>query len=133
MTSPYTSALVTLATRDLDKLVTFYRQLFRQEPHPYHPNVYAEFQISGLRLGIFRPRDTDISEFANARGSTISLCLEVNDLEATLDSIQQLYITADQAHDLSQLSTSQIIFASHGREIYIYDPDGHRLILYQTN
>ena len=53
MLSNCTAAFVTLATSDLDKIVLFYTDLWQQKPQIYRENVYAEFQISGLRLVFF--------------------------------------------------------------------------------
>jgi hypothetical protein len=58
MTFQYTAAFATLAATDMDTLVGFYAQLLAQEPKLYIPDVYAEFQLSGLRLGIFKPKET---------------------------------------------------------------------------
>ena len=86
MLSNCTAAFVTLATSDLDKLVLFYTELWQQNPQIYRQNVYAEFQISGLRLGIFQPNKSNNAEFANSRNSSMSLCLEVENLESATQS-----------------------------------------------
>jgi len=52
---PIHAHLVTLASVDTAKLVLFYTQLFSRTSNP-HSNVYAEFQLPSLRLGIFRPK-----------------------------------------------------------------------------
>ena len=80
MLSNCTAAFVTLATSDLQKIVLFYTDLWHQKPQTYRENVYAEFQISGLRLGIFQPDKSNNAEFANSRNSSMSLCLEVENL-----------------------------------------------------
>ncbi|HEY9847920.1 MAG TPA: VOC family protein [Leptolyngbyaceae cyanobacterium] len=116
------SAIVTLATSDINKLIIFYTQLLQQEPVNYIPNVYAEFDLPGLRLGIFRPKESELSEFQNSGQSTIGLCLEVNDLENAIAHFTKL----------GYPPPGQIITASHGREIYAYDPAGNRLILHQS-
>jgi hypothetical protein len=116
-----TTALVTLATVDLELLVLFYTNLLSQNPNPFIPNIYAEFQLPGLRLGIFRPKETHSSEFESAKNG-MSLCLEVTDLEG---AISHLTI-------LGYPPQGEIFIASHGREIYAYDPLGNRLILHQS-
>jgi predicted enzyme related to lactoylglutathione lyase len=118
----YTDALVTIATVNFDNLVSFYTQFLGQNPTNLMPNVYAEFQFSGLRLGIFQPKSTDEAEFETTAKSKISLCLEVNNLEAAI------------AHliSLGYPPPPNMTIASHGREIYAYDPDGNRLILHQA-
>lgn len=118
----YTDAFITLASFNTSRLVLFYKQLLRQEPKPYIPNVYAEFQLPGLRLAIFKPKETNESEFNNASKSKMSLCLEVSDLEKVI-----AHITV-----LGYPPPGKILTASHGREIYAYDPEGNRLILHQS-
>lgn len=117
-----TAAFVTLAAIDIKTLVVFYTYLFQQEPKPYIPNVYAEFQLPGLRLGIFKPKQNNESEFDNSAKSGMSLCLEVSDLEEAI-----AHLTA-----LGYPPPGEIITASHGREMYAYDPGGNRLILHQA-
>ncbi len=116
-----TAALVTLASVDFEKLVRFYTQLLAQEPKSYTPYVYAEFQLRGLRLGIFRPQQMNRSEFEQAK-SGMSLCLEVNDLKGAIAHLSAL----------GYPPPGEILTASHGIEIYAYDPDGNRLILHQS-
>ena len=116
-----TAALVTLASVDLEKLVLFYTQVLGKEPKPYIMYIYAEFQLPGLRLGIFRPQKTNRSEFQKAK-SGMSLCLEVNDLKGAIAHLSAL----------GYPPPGEILTASHGIEIYVYDPDGNRLILHQS-
>lgn len=116
-----TEALVTLASDDIEITVLFYTQILGQEPKLYIPKIYAEFQLSGLRLGIFKPK-SEQSEFENFAKSRMSLCLEVSDLEGAIAHLTTLGYPPPR----------EILTASHGREIYAYDPDGNRLILHQS-
>lgn len=118
----YTDAFVTLATVEVEILIQFYTKLLGQKPKPYIPNVYAEYHLSGLRLGIFKPRKTDEEEFHNSSQSGISLCLEVSDLESAIAHFAAL----------GYPPPGEISTASHGREIYAYDPVGNRIILHQS-
>lgn len=117
-----TGALITLAAVDTESLVIFYTKMLNQEPAAHIPNVYAEFQLPGLRLAIFKPKETNRQEFDNSAKSGMSLCLEVSDLE---DAIAHLT-------DLGYSPPGEILTASHGREIYAYDPGRNRLILHQS-
>lgn len=117
----YSSAFVTLAAIDLEKLVLFYSNLLVIEPQPYVPNRYAEFQLPGLRLGIFQPKLTHQSEFKNS-GNAMSLCLEVSNLEKAIAHLTHL----------GYPPPGETLTASHGKEIYAYDPEGNRLILHQS-
>jgi predicted enzyme related to lactoylglutathione lyase len=120
MTVLHTDLFVTLADPGGETLVHFYRRLFGQEPSVDIPKVYAEFQLPGLRLGIFKPKHP--AEFAGQSGG-MSLCVEVSDLESAI------------AHftSLGYPPPGEIAIAAHGREIYAYDPCGNRLILHEKN
>ncbi|MEA5534020.1 VOC family protein [Crocosphaera sp. XPORK-15E] len=117
----YSNAFVTLAATNFEQVVQFYHQLLSQTPHPYQPGRYAEFQISGLRLGIFQPQPSHQQEFSNSLGSGLSLCLEVENLETAIALLTEMGYSPP----------GNINTASHGREIYGYDPGGNRLILHQ--
>lgn len=118
----YSQARIAIATLQLDSLTDFYTKLLQQSPHPYQPQKYAEFQLNGLRLGIFQVKLERWEEFRNAEQSRISLCLEVEDLYQAITHLTQL----------GYPPPSSVIKASHGLEIYAYDPDGNRIILHQT-
>lgn len=119
-----TDAFVTLGVADFAKVINFYSQFLNQEPQPFVPNVYGEFRFpGGLRLGIFQPNAENFSEFSNSNQSGMSLCLEVENLESAIAHLTSL----------GYPPPGEITFASHGREIYAYDPAGNRLILHQSN
>ena len=122
MVFQYTNAFVTIASVNFENLVKFYTKFLEQKPVILIPNVYAEFNLVSMRLGIFKPKNTNESEFEAITKSKISLCLEVSNLE---DAIAHL--TA-----LGYSPPGDISIASHGREIYACDPDGNRLILHQA-
>jgi predicted enzyme related to lactoylglutathione lyase len=115
------SVFVTLAANDLEKLVLFYSNLLNIKPQHYTLNRYAEFQLAGLRLGIFKPKQMHQAEFKNS-SSTMSLCLEVSDLENAVAHLTHL----------GYPPPGEILTAAHGKEIYAYDPQGNRLILHQS-
>ncbi|NEQ32289.1 MAG: VOC family protein [Leptolyngbya sp. SIO4C5] len=117
------AAFLTLASPHIENLVQFYQQLFDQKPEPYIPHKFAEFQLAGMRLAIFKPKAANQAEFASATSGRLSLCLEVDDLEQAIAHLQTL----------GHPATDEIMAASHGREIYAYDPDGNRLILHQSH
>jgi predicted enzyme related to lactoylglutathione lyase len=123
----YDSIFVALADGEGEVLVTFYRNLLGLEPIAYVPNRYAEFQVGGLRLGIFKPKADQRSHFQSASGelshrSSMSLCIEVKQLEKAIDWLTELGCPPP----------GEIITATHGREIYAYDPAGNRLILHEA-
>ncbi|MEH1899150.1 MAG: VOC family protein [Nostoc sp.] len=122
MVFQYTNAFVTIASVNCENLVNFYTKFLEQKPVILIPNVYTEFNLLGMRLSIFKPKNTNESEFEAVTKSKIGLCLEVSNLE---DAIAHL--TA-----LGYPPPGNISIASHGREIYAYDPDGNRIILHQA-
>ena len=124
------AVFVALADPNGKTLVQFYQALFGQAPIAQVPGVYAEFQLPGLRLGIFKPKSSHAVEFAAQTGN-MSLCLEVEQLEGAIAAIEQAYLeTPLTAFD--HMLPGEIMVASHGREVYAYDPAGNRLILHEA-
>ena len=121
MTINLRDAFLTIAAVDLEKAIAFYSQLLAQKPQPYVPNVYAEFDLKSMRLAIFKPKADNQAEFDDSLRSGLSICLEVSDLEATIQ-----HLTA-----MGYPPSGDITTASHGSEIYAYDPMNNRLILHQ--
>lgn len=115
------AGFITLASSQFDRLVHFYQGLLGIDPHSYRPDRYAEFKLPGLKLALFRPQADHQAEFAAAASGPMSLCLEVADLEAAIARLS----------DLGYPPPGPVITASHGREVYAYDPVGSRLILHQ--
>ncbi|MEA5463076.1 VOC family protein [Leptothoe sp. PORK10 BA2] len=113
---------VTLASEDLPELVAFYQGLLGYSPHSHLPERYAEFWLPGLKLALFKPSADHRQEFSNPAGS-MSLCLEVANLQVAIATLT----------DLGYPPPGSITHASHGQEIYAYDPRGNRLILHQSN
>ncbi len=117
-----TEAFVTIATINFVKLADFYIKFLGQNPNNHIPNSYAEFQLSGLKLAIFKPKKSHFSEFSDSFRSSISLCLEVKDLESVMYHLETL----------GHAPFGEITHAPHGREVYAYDIDGNRIILHQS-
>jgi predicted enzyme related to lactoylglutathione lyase len=118
----YSAVFVALADLNGQGLKTFYQELFGQEPSVEIPQVYAEFQLPGVRLGLFNPKAAHHAEFVFSSSGGMSLCIEVEDLEAAIAHITHL----------GYPPPGHIQLASHGREIYAYDPCGNRLILHES-
>jgi len=117
----YNKVLIAIASFNLSSLVNFYSLLLEQEPKNLIPSVYAEFKLPSLQLSIFRPKATHEWEFATSGKSPLSLCMEVNNLEEAISQLTSL------GYPFSQ----EIYLTSSLREIYAYDPDNNRLILYE--
>ena len=118
----YRTGWVVLADFTDETLVPFYTKLFEQEPTVYIPKIYAEFCIPGLRLGIFTTKVSNQPEFIGPSSGRMSLCIEVQSLEEAIAHLASF----------GYPPSGQIRTASHGREIYAYDPAGNRLILHET-
>lgn len=103
-----------------ERLVAFYTALFAQKPAIHKPQ-YAEFHLPGLRLGIFQPKVDQRQQFMGQAGS-MSLCVEVSSLESAIEHLKTI------GHPPS----SAVMVASHGREVYLHDPAGNRLILHES-
>ena len=116
----YSNVFITIATENIQLLTDFYSQILQKKPDVYRPDIYAEFILKELRLAIFKPKLERSQEFANV-GSSMSFCIEVEDLEKAIATFR----------DLGCTPPGEIIEASHGKEIYAYDPMGNRLILHQ--
>jgi predicted enzyme related to lactoylglutathione lyase len=112
------AVFVALADREGAALAEFYRHLFAVAP-TVQSSSYTEFTLPGLRLGIFQPKADHRQEFQGGGGS-ISLCVEVEQLETAIERLTEL-----------GAPVGEISVASHGRELYAYDPAGNRLILHQ--
>jgi len=123
MSLKLTTAFLTLGTPNFVGLVAFYQQLLGQEPTQLRPQIYAEFQLPGLRLGIFRPKDAlaIVPVVLDESPARMSLCLEVEDLDQAIAHLSAI----------GYPPPGTIITASHGCEIYAYDPDGNQLILHE--
>ncbi len=115
----YSAGLVTIATVNFDQLVEFYSNILSQSPNPYRFGIYAGFRLPGLELGIFRPTEEREADFATPSRS-LGICLEVQNLDEIFAAMSG-----------PEYETSELISASHGREFYLADPDGNRIILHQ--
>ncbi|MCG9893129.1 MAG: glyoxalase [Thermosynechococcaceae cyanobacterium MS004] len=118
----YSTVFVAIAEGQGHNLSAFYQALFNQRPAIDIPQVYTEFELLGARLGIFKPKATHLGEFAAPSSGGMSLCLEVENLEAAIAHL----------NELGYPPPGQIQQVSHGREIYAYDPCGNRLILHES-
>ncbi|MBD2232337.1 glyoxalase [Phormidium tenue FACHB-1052] len=110
-----------LASENFGRLVDFYGELLDQSARPYQRDRYAEFHLPELRLAIFKPNTDHASQFAAPSSGAMSLCLEVTDLDGAIAHLTHL----------GYAPPGPVLTASHGREVYAYDPDGNRLILHQ--
>lgn len=116
-------AFLALATPNFEQTVDFYQTLLVQSPQPFMAERYAEFQLGdSLSLAIFPPKPEQQDEFALTNAGPLSLCLEVTDLEGAIAHL-----------DAQACPHGKILKASHGQEVYAYDPQGNRLIIYQPN
>jgi predicted enzyme related to lactoylglutathione lyase len=122
MSLQYQRTWMTIAPRNFDKSCDFYTQLLGQSPDRTMSRsdhiIYAEFDLIGLRLGLYQAK----SDYP-ATPSTLSICFQVENLEAAIELVTSL----------GYPPPGEIMHPSHGREVYAFDPDDNRLILYQPN
>jgi hypothetical protein len=118
----YTTCFVAIADLDGYTLKQFYRALLEQDPAVDIPNVYAEFALAGLRIGLFKPSNTHHVEFQSPSSGSMGLCIEVESIESAIAHLTSLGCPPP----------GQIQQTSHGREIYAYDPQGNRLIIHEA-
>ncbi|MFS8855504.1 VOC family protein [Synechococcus sp. H55.7] len=119
-------ALVSVATPDLPRLQHFYQALLGIPPQAQLPTegepVYVEFRLPGLRLGLYGSRHPNFA----AQAGAMSLCLQVQDLQGSLTTLEGLSKTY-------RLSISPLRQAFHGQEVDFQDPDGNRIVLHQPS
>ena len=120
MNFKYPDIYLAISTNNIEALNDFYSKLFGQKPNVYRPSVYVEFKLEKLRIAIFKPKSDRQPEFENLN-SSMSLCLEVEDLTSAIALLTEL----------GYPPPGEVIEASHGQEVYAYDPAGNRLILHQ--
>ncbi|NEQ96477.1 MAG: VOC family protein [Cyanothece sp. SIO2G6] len=125
-------AFVAIAVEQWDAMVQFYSHLLGQSPQSHRPNMYAEFSMGNIRIGLFQPKPAHQEEFANRRTAKMSLCLEVDNLEHSQHMIDAAYCALSPSIATVPTPYGEVAIASHGRECYAYDPDGNRLILHEA-
>jgi len=121
ISSTFSQVFVALSSQRVDRQIAFYKDFFSIEPSVHAP-TYGEFSLPGLKLAIFEPSAAHAEEFLQASSGPMSVCVEVGDLEGAIAHLTTL----------GYPPPGDIIHASHGKEIYAYDPDGNRLILHQS-
>jgi catechol-2,3-dioxygenase len=119
-----TRSLVTIATIDWSVSLTFYQNLLQRSPQVLQPDRYAEFWLTdGLVIALYAPRPAESPSSQGDPYPSLSLCLHVRSLAGTIDHLQAMDIAMP----------SGIQHSNHGQEIYIADPNGNRIILYEPN
>ena len=113
-----TTALISIATPQLEPMQRFYQDLLGVEPAVEIPGTYIELRLPGLRLGLYRSHNP---EFTACLGAT-SLCLQVQSLEDLL-----------ALPVLSSVPISSLREAFHGREVDLQDPDGNRIVIHEPS
>jgi predicted enzyme related to lactoylglutathione lyase len=116
-----TRSLVTIAAIDWAATLSFYQDLLQQAPQALQPDRYAEFRLADCTIALYAPRTTEPP--IPQPYPSLSLCLHVKDLTRAIAHLQAMHIAIP----------SGIQHSGHGREIYIADPNGNRIILYEPN
>jgi len=117
----YQKVLISVGTKKIEQCISFYRAFLGISPSIYKESTYAEFQLEGLILAIFKPRVEEDENFSNQDNrAPLSICLQVDNLELTLLNL----------NNLGFVSPLKVDSASNIREAHFYDPAGSRIILY---
>lgn len=120
MASLYTYGRLAIATNNLEEMEQFYTRLLQQEPTSHIRDSYVEYHLPELRLGLFRPRESNKTEFQQNTSTTLSIVLEVRDIDAAAAHFASVGCQPGTIKD-----------AFHGKEFYAYDPMHNRLIVHQ--
>lgn len=125
MAIDFAEAWVAIGAEEFAATVDFYSALFGREPDVRVRDIYVEFRLPQLRLGIFRPRQGHEAEFRNPPGKScgLNMVLRVKDLDLALSQWAHLGVPPPD----------KITPISGGREAYAYDPCGNRILLVEMN
>jgi catechol 2,3-dioxygenase-like lactoylglutathione lyase family enzyme len=116
-----TRSLITIATIDWAATLTFYQDLLQRPPQVLQSDRYAEFRLPDCTIALYSPRATESP--VPQPDPSLSLCLHVQSLTGAIAHLVALNHTIPDGIQRS----------SHGQEIYLYDPNGNRIILYEPN
>jgi catechol 2,3-dioxygenase-like lactoylglutathione lyase family enzyme len=116
-----TRSLITIATIDWAASLKFYQDVLQFSPQVLQPDRYAEFQRPDCCIALYAPRSTE--QPIPQPYPSLSLCLQVTSLAGAIARLTALNHAIPEG----------IQHSGHGQEIYIYDPNGNRIILYEPN
>ncbi|EFH79847.1 VOC family protein [Ktedonobacter racemifer] len=120
MASLYKYGRLAIAAINFNEMKEFYSKILQEEPIRHIKDVYVEFQLPELRIGLFKPRPDNRPEFMHDTRSTASIVLEVIDINDAANHFRSV-----------GCSPGKIIDTFHGKEFYAYDPAQNRLIVHQ--
>jgi catechol 2,3-dioxygenase-like lactoylglutathione lyase family enzyme len=119
-----TRAFVTIAVANWQQSLDFYQGLLQLTPKVLQADRYAEFQRPDGAIALYQPRSEESPQsFPANHYPSMSLCLQVPDLQAAIAHLERMGYAPPAGIQRSQ----------HGQEIYIYDPNGNRIILYEPS
>lgn len=124
MNSLIERSFITIAVTDWPQSLKFYQCLLQLPPQALQPDRYAEFHPPGCTMALYVARPEESSQPTDQLAyPSMSLCLQVKSISAILPHLQML----------DYEPPAGIQYSSHGAEIYVYDPNGNRIILYEPN
>jgi catechol 2,3-dioxygenase-like lactoylglutathione lyase family enzyme len=118
-----TRSRLTIATIDWPASLQFYQDLLQMPPQVLQPDRYAEFVLPGCTIALYAPRAAEIPQPRSDPHPSFSLCLDVTSLANAIARLTALKYPIPHGIQPSR----------HGQEIYLYDPNGNRIILYEPN
>ncbi len=124
MNSSIVRSFVTIAVANWQQSLQFYQCLLQLAPKVLQPDRYAEFDPPSCTIALYVARPEESSQPTELSAyPSMSLCLQVKSISAVLAQLKT--INYDAPAGIQQ--------SSHGAEIYVYDPNGNRIILYEPN
>jgi hypothetical protein len=120
MASFYKYGRLAIAAIEFDEMKQFYSKILQQEPIKQIGDVYVEYHLPDLRLSLFKPRPDHHPEFRHDTRSTVSIVLDVIDINAAATYFRSV-----------GCMPGMIMDTFHGQEFYAYDPSQNRLIVHQ--
>lgn len=118
----YQKGLIALGAAHFEEVIQFYEKLFGTKPADAIGQSYVEFNVAGLRLGIFKPREHNVEKFENKsrEGHGLSICFQLQNLDELIAECRA-----------KGFEITDPIPTKHGREAFLYDPQHNRLIFSQ--
>lgn len=112
----FQGAMFSVKTNNWGAMFAYYQRLLGR-PKRLKEGASAFFDAGGVPLVLWH----NTGDNGPTGPGSVELTLTVADLDLALKELP------------ASISTAPIVEASHGRECFLHDPDGNRLILYSAN
>jgi len=118
---------VSMATKDLEQSLAFYRDVLglRPGPRPNFPNMGAWLDLGATQVHLIVHPEGTFRASGNVDNDDCHFALRVEDFDAALDRLAQ----NGYAEDAPEGSGKRLLVKRHGLagfpQAYVLDPDGH--------